>query len=460
MSAEMTPESILNEFEERGVKRIKLGVTDIDGILRGKYLTMDKARSVLKGGAGFCDCTFGWDSADNLYDNCSFSNWDKGFPDAAYHLAPESMRWLPDEPGTPFFLAELKADAGNDFHTICPRNVLKRVLARAEKMGFGVNLAYEYEFFIFDETPHSIREKNYRNLNNFTPGMFGYSILRNSVDSDLYHELLDYCEAMGMDLEGLHTETGPGVWEACIKHMPALEACDRAVLFKTFSKVFFQKRNLLATFMAKWTLDYPGQSGHLHQSLWDLSDGKSVLYDQGGQGCMSETMKHFVGGQLYGMRELSAMIAPTVNSYKRMVKGAWAPTAARWGIDNRTVALRVIQGSEKSQRVEHRLSAADGNPYLVAAAAIASGLHGIENKIKPNDPVVGNGYDGQDELPEEVQLPATLREASELFVKSEIAKEYLGSDFVNHFSASRDWESREYERAVTDWELQRYLEII
>tara|TARA_B100000029_G_C16795720_1_gene674746 strand:- start:66 stop:530 length:465 start_codon:yes stop_codon:yes gene_type:complete len=154
------------------------------------------------------------------------------------------------------------------------------------------------------------------------------------------------------------------------------------------------------------------------------------------------------------------MIAPTVNSYKRMVKGAWAPTAARWGIDNRTVALRVIQGSEKSQRVEHRLSAADGNPYLVAAAAIASGLHGIENKIKPNDPVVGNGYDGQDELPEEVQLPATLREASELFVKSEIAKEYLGSDFVNHFSASRDWESREYERAVTDWELQRYLEII
>jgi glutamine synthetase len=280
------------------------------------------------------------------------------------------------------------------------------------------------------------------------------------VDSDLYHELLDYCDAMHMDLEGLHTETGPGVWEACLKHAPALEACDRATLFKTFSKVFFQKRNLMATFMAKWTLDYPGQSGHLHQSLWGLNDGKSAFYDQAGKGQMSEAMTHFVGGQLYGMRELSAMIAPTVNSYKRMVKGAWAPTAARWGIDNRTVALRVIQGSEKSQRVEHRLSAADGNPYLVAAAAIASGLHGIEKKIKPNDPVAGNGYDGQDELPKEVQLPMTLREASEIFSQSEMAKEYLGQEFVTHYAASRDWETREYERAVTDWELQRYLEII
>jgi len=456
----MTPESILIEFEERGVKRIKLGVTDTDGILRGKYLTMDKARSVLKSGAGFCDCTFGWDSADVLYDNCAFSNWDKGFPDAPYQLVPESMRWLPDEPGTPFFLAELKADTADTFHPVCPRNVLKRVLARAEKMGLSIHLAYEYEFFIFDETPHSVREKNYRNLNNFTPGMFGYSILRNSVDSDLYHELLDYCDAMHMDLEGLHTETGPGVWEACLKHAPALEACDRATLFKTFSKVFFQKRNLMATFMAKWTLDYPGQSGHLHQSLWGLNDGKSAFYDQAGKGQMSEAMTHFVGGQLYGMRELSAMIAPTVNSYKRMVKGAWAPTAARWGIDNRTVALRVIQGSEKSQRVEHRLSAADGNPYLVAAAAIASGLHGIEKKIKPNDPVAGNGYDGQDELPKEVQLPMTLREASEIFSQSEMAKEYLGQEFVTHYAASRDWETREYERAVTDWELQRYLEII
>ena len=147
-------------------------------------------------------------------------------------------------------------------------------------MGYRAELAFEYEFFVFEETAHSIREKDYRDLTSFTPGNFGYSVLRNSAESELFHQFMDYCESMDFALEGLHCETGPGVWEAALVHRDALAMADAAALFKTFSKVFFQKRDLLATFMARWSMDYPGQSGHLHQSLCDPATGVNLFHDE------------------------------------------------------------------------------------------------------------------------------------------------------------------------------------
>jgi glutamine synthetase len=265
---------------------------------------------------------------------------------------------------------------------------------------------------------------------------------------------------MRMDLEGLHTETGPGVLEAAIAHAPGLEAADRAALFKTFAKVFFQRRELMATFMAKWSPGLPGQSGHLHQSLWDLKSDRNAFYKEGAPGNLSPLGRSFLAGQVKYLREMCALIAPTVNSYRRMVKGAWAPTASTWGIDNRTAALRVVPGSAKSQRIEHRLAAADGNPYLVSAAALAAGLAGIEEKLDLEAPIVGNAYEVQDSLPEKRRLPPTLRDSAALLRRSAVARRYLGDAFIDHFAATREWEVREFERAVTDWELRRYFEII
>jgi glutamine synthetase len=458
----MSPTSgdrLLKELQDRGTRRVKLGIADMDGVLRGKYLAMEKFASLAGGSAGFCDCIFGWDSSDTLYDNTTFSGWHKGFPDAAYRLDLGTMRWLPHEKDTPFFLAELVPPEGAEFHPICPRNVLKRVLETAAERGFEPKLSFEYEFFLFDETPRSAREKGYRDLRPFTPGMFGYSVLRTSVHSDLYLEFQDYCESMDMGLEGFHTETGPGVLEASIRVSPALAAADKAVLFKTFTKVFFQRHGLMPTFMAKWSLDYPGQGGHVHQSLWDPK-GRSLFHDARGRGGMSPLMESYVAGQLQHMRELAALMAPTINSYTRLVKGAWAPTTATWGIDNRTTAIRIVPGGEKSQRVEYRLAASDAHPYLVVAANLASGLEGIERKLALAPPVAGNAYEAQASLPESAQLPATLREAAALFGRSEMARRWFGDAFVDHFAATRDWESRQFERAVTDWELARYFEII
>ena len=438
---------------ERGLTHVKLGVFDIDGILRGKYMSRSKFESSLESGFGFCDVVLGWDSKDQLYDNVRYTGWHTGYPDANVRVLPESCRALPwEEPGL-FFLGEFAGAA----EQVCPRAVLRRVLERAHKLGYSAYAGFEYEFFVFKETPDSVREKNFRDLKPIAPDYFGYSVIRNSVWSEFYRSLLDLGEKMDFPIEGLHEETGPGVIEAAIGVDSALSAADKAALFKTFCKVHAQRQGLMATFMAKWSKDWPGQSGHIHISLKDAS-GKPVFFDAAQPFTMSETMRWFIGGQQKLMPELLAMVSPTVNSYTRLIPGFWAPTDSAWSVDNRTCALRVIAGSEKSQRVEYRVAAADANPYIILAAALGSGLWGIENRVEPDPVVEGNAYERK--FPERLALPRTLWEAAQRLKASRMAHDWFGEEFVHHFAASREWEEREFRRHITDWELARYFEII
>ena len=438
--------------ETRGLEHVKLGLFDIDGVFRGKYVSVAKLKSALEKGFGFCDVVLGWDSSDQLYDNTQVSGWHTGYRDAAVRILPETCRELPGE-NTVLFLVEFDESA----REVCPRNLLRRVCDRARSMGFSPTGSVEFEFFLFDETSHTADEKRYRDLKPISPGYFGYSMLRNSVFSEFYEELLTTCRAMDFPLEGLHTETGPGVLEAAIEHTDALAAADRGALFKTYTKVLAQRRQWMACFMAKWSPDYPGQSGHIHLSLRNDA-GDPVFFDSKQDHGMSETMRHFIGGQQALLPELAAMIAPTVNSFTRLIPGFWAPTAATWGIENRTCALRAIFGSATSQRVEYRITAADINPYIAIAAALGSGLWGIENRIEPDAPVQGSAYD--QEFGPERALPATLAEASIALGKSEAAAELFGVPFRDHFAATRMWEEREYRKHISDWELKRYFEII
>jgi glutamine synthetase len=432
---------------------VKVGVFDNDGILRGKYIDRDKFIAALDQGLGFCDVVLGWDSNDQQYDNASFTGWHTAFPDAQVRLLPQSCRALPLEGDMLLFLAEFCGRA----EEVCPRAVLRRVLERATALGYSASAAAEFEFFVFNETPDSVRDKGYRGLRNLTPGYFGYSMLRSGVHVELHQALLQLAADMRMPIEGLHTETGPGVIEAALRYTEALEAADRAALFKTFVKVLAQRRGLMATFMAKWSEQLPGQSGHLHLSLV-RGDGSAVFCDEHKPQMISDELRWFVGGQQALMPELLAMVAATVNSYSRLVPGYWAPTAATWGIENRTCALRVILGGPKSQRVEYRVAAADINPYLAIAAAIGSGLWGIEHRIEPDEPITGNCYGRT--LPAKRQLPRTLGDAAHRLARSKAAQQLFGAPFVAHFAASREWEERQFQRAVTDWELARYFEII
>jgi glutamine synthetase len=448
--------AIVQRVKQSAAGKVKVGVTDIDGILRGKYLHKDKFLTAVDSGFGFCSVVFGWDVADVCYDNSRFAGWHTGYPDALARIDLGTFREVPWDGGVPFFLGDFQ-DAEGAPSPICPRGLLKRIVASLQGAGFAALTSLEYEWFNFRETPASLAAKHHVHPQTLSPGMFGYSIIRLAQNAPFVNALFDEMAAFGVPIEGLHTETGPGVFEAAILYSDPVESGDRAVLFKTGAKEIGQRFGIMPSFMAKWNTDLPGCSGHVHQSIWDRAGKKNLLFDAERPHQMSTLFEHYVAGQMHCLPEILPLFAPTVNSYKRLVEGAWAPTKVNWGVDNRTTALRVISGSPKATRLETRVNGSDSNPYLALAAALASGLYGIQRKMRlPSAPVAGSGY-ADDAAP---VLPRNLHEATLRFEQSKIARDLFGADFVEHFAATRHWEWRQFNKAVTDWELERYFEII
>lgn len=452
----LSEKDILKYVQSHPSGKVKIAYADIDGILRGKYIAVDKFLGALKSNTTFCDVIFGWDSNDVCYDNVNYTGWHSGYPDTAARLDLSTFRKIPWENDVPFFLGEMLDPKGNP-STVCPRQLLKTITGQANKLGFQPVFSQEFEWFNFQETPKSARDKNYQGLQPLTPGMFGYSVLRTTLQQPFFDDLFNLLTKFGVPIEGLHTETGPGVLEAAIKYSDVVEAGDRAVLFKTAVKEIAYRHGIMATFMAKISESLPGCGGHVHQSLWDKNGKNNLFHDSSDKQKMSETFRQYLAGQLYCLPHILPMFAPTVNSYKRLVDGAWAPTTLTWGVDNRTVALRVLSGGDKSSRMETRVIGADVNPYLAMAAALGAGLYGIKHKLKlKQKATAGNGYT---DVSNGV-LPGTLEHATANMKSSEVAREIFGDAFVDHFTQTREWEWRQYLKAVTDWEYKRYFEII
>jgi glutamine synthetase len=444
----------LQAVRKGGRQKVKVACSDIDGILRGKYLHIDKFEGAAQSGFGFCDVVFGWDSSDQCYDNAQVTGWQHGFPDALARLDLDTHRNVPWDDGIDFFLGEF-INADGTPYPVCPRQTLKRVLKRAEKAGFQVMTGMEYEWFNFRETPQSWAEKKGVGPETITPGMFGYSLLRVNANREFFNALMDEMLAFRVPIEGLHTETGPGVYEAAIGFSEALEQADRAVLFKTGAKEIGARFGIMPSFMAKWSQSFPGCSGHIHQSL---SDGKkNLFYDEKSKRSMSKVFESYLAGQVLCLMEFAPMFWPTINSYKRLVDGFWAPVKPTWGLDNRTASFRVIAGSPKSTRLETRCPGSDVNAYLAMAAVIAAGIYGIEKGLKLTAPPITGTNVGAENIP---RAPRTLIETTRIFRQSKIAREMLGDTFVDHFASTREWEWRQWLDGVTDWEMKRYFEII
>lgn len=452
----MDNSQIIKYLQDKDVHKIKFAFADIDGILRGKVIHRKKFIDGLQEGYGFCDVVFGWDSADALYDGVEVTGWHTGFPDKPCRIDLNTFRTVPWEDNIPFFLADFSGSDGAGLAS-CPRSLLKRIMHDCEEMGFHAEFAQEFEWFNFRESPESLQEKGFSGLQPLTPGMYGYSILRPSQNSAFYYDLFNLLEQFNITLEGLHTETGPGVYEAAILHCRVLEAADKAVLFKTAVKEIAARHHIVASFMAKWNTDLPGCSGHIHQSLWSLDRRYNLFYSIEEEGNISPLLKQYIAGQLYCLPYILPVLAPTVNSYKRLVEGAWAPTTVSWGYDNRTTALRVLNPSEKYTRLEMRVPGADSNPYLAMAASLASGLYGIKNRLLLDiEAVKGNAYQNS----EIERLPADLYSAAMAMNESPVARELFGEAFVDHFVKTRLWEWKQYAKQVSNWELRRYFEII
>jgi len=452
----MNEDQIKTYLKENDINKIKFAFADIDGVLRGKVIHHKKFIDGLKQGYGFCDVVFGWDSNDACYDNVQLTGWHTGYPDRPCRVDLSTFRTIPWNENIPFFLGDFSNPDGEDLPA-CSRSLLKKIAKQCEDLGYHPEFSQEFEWFNFRETPQSLQDKGFANMENLTPGMFGYSILRTSLEDDFYNDLFNLLYEFNVPLEGLHTETGPGVYEAAIMHDHVLAAADKAVLFKTAVKEIAYKHGIMATFMAKWNENLPGCSGHIHQSLWNREKTKNLFYDAADENDMSDLHKQYLAGQLHCLPHILPMFAPTINSYKRLVEGAWAPTTITWGIDNRTTALRVLHPSEAYTRLETRVPGSDTNPYLAMAAALASGLYGIKNKLELKIPATtGNGYEDK----RNGSLAPNLLEAASMMKNSVLAKELFGNAFVDHFTNTRLWEWRQFGKSVTDWELKRYFEII
>ena len=470
---------LLFQLEGEGVEKVKLAVTDIDGVLRGKVISFEKLKGIVEKGFGFCDVVFGWDAGDRAYDNGAYTGWHTGYPDALAVVDADTFRRVPWEGGLPFFLADFRAPRGagsgdggvgglddggvsglNDGGVgealpVCPRGLLKKVIRQAEGEGYTAYFSQEFEWFNFIASSDDPARRSFGALKPLTQGMFGYSVLRASQRGDYFHALFDELKKFGVPLEALHTETGPGVYEAAILYSDVLEAADRAVLFKSGVKEIAYRFGVLPTFMAKVSETLPGCSGHVHQSLW--KDGVNLFYDRGTSTGMSGLMESYMAGQLFCLPHILPMLAPTVNSYKRLVEGAWAPTTLTWAVDNRTTALRALPGGATATRLETRVVGSDSNPYLAMAACLAAGLYGIRHQLKLEvPPTKGSGYADKSNG----VLPRNLWEATQAMKVSAVARELFGEAFTDHFVRTREWEWRQFGLAVTDWELQRYLEVI
>lgn len=452
----MDKQEILTKIKERDYTKIKFAVADIDGILRGKYIHKNKFLNALDNGLGFCDVIFGWDCNDKCYENSEITGWHTGYPDAKASVATETYRQIPWEDNIPFILGDFSNDK-KYAEAACSRSLLKRIAHQSKEMGFKPIFSQEFEWFNFQGTPSEIANSEYTGLQPITPGMFGYSILRTSLNQPFFNDLFELLQQFDIPIEGMHTETGPGVMEATVIYDDILTAADKALLFKSAVKEIAYRHNFVATFMAKWNVDLPGCGGHIHQSLWDLDKKHNLFFDPNSTEGMSSIMQHYIAGLLKCLPEILPMFAPNPNSYKRLSGGDWAPRTLTWGIDNRTCAVRAIPGSESSSRIELRVPGSDTNAYLALGASLAAGLYGIKNKLAlETAPTKGNGYlETRNGV-----LPDSLEKATKFMANSEIANELFGEAFVKHFTLTREWECQQIDEKDPQSELKRYFEII
>ncbi len=452
----MNRTEIIQVIQNTPATKIKFAVSDIDGILRGKYIHKKKFMDATHKSIGFCDVIFGWDSGDTCYEDTQLTGWHTGYPDAKATINLETYRAIPWENDLPFFIADFSTDE-TYAQTACPRSLLKRIKEECKEQGYKAMFAQEFEWFNFVGMPSEINNSGFQNLQPITPGMFGYSDLRTSLNHSYVNDLFDLLEKFNIPIEGMHTETGPGVYEATIIFDEVLAAADKAILFKSSVKKIAYLHHFVATFMAKWNTKLPGSGGHLHQSLWNPEETTNLFVDKNSGNGISRLMEHYIAGILTCLPEILPMFAPNVNSYKRLGHGDWAPSTITWGIDNRTAAVRAIKGGNQSTRAELRVPGADSNPYLAMAASLAAGLYGIKNKLDLTiKETRGNGYRDISNG----TLPDNLPEATQKMAESKIARKLFGDAFVDHFTKTREWEWKRFAEEVTDWELKRYFEII
>ena len=430
---------------------------DMQGRLMGKRLT---ARffldHVARDGSHACSYLLGTDVEMNTLPGFTLTNWRTGYHDFQVRPDLRTLRLAPWLEKTAIVLGDVYADDGQPVEE-APRRILQRQVERLASLGYTAKVAPELEFYLFKETYESAREKRYADLRPFGTYIEDYHILQTTKEEGVVRQIRNAMEAAGIPVEGSKGEWGFGQEELNLEYAEPVEMADRHVLYKHGAKEIALLNGAALTFMAKWNTDQAGSSFHLHSSLWD-AQGRAVFWDERQPLGMSETFQRYLAGQLAYTHELMYFYAPFVNSYKRYREGTFAPIRLVWGHDNRTCGFRVI-GEHGSLRVENRVPGADANPYLAFAATIAAGIAGIERQLELPEMFTGDAYEADLYRPVP-RVPGALYEAIHLFENSQLAREAFGERIVAHYLNAARQEQAAYDRAVTNWELDRYFERI
>ncbi|MFF6994053.1 glutamine synthetase family protein [Streptomyces sp. NPDC008313] len=431
------------------IDTVVLAFPDMQGRLQGKrFAARFFLDEVLEHGTEGCNYLLAVDTDMNTVDGYAMSSWERGYGDFALRPDLSTLRRLPWHEGTALVVADLAWDDGAPV-TAAPRQILRRQLERLADRGFTARVGTELEFIVFQDTYDQAWDAGYRGLTPANRYNVDYSVLGTGRVEPLLRRIRNEMQAAGLTVESAKGECNPGQHEIVFRYDEALVTCDQHAVYKTGAKEIAAQEGVSLTFMAKYN-EREGNSCHIHLSLAD-ADGTGVMAGDGPDG-MSATMHHFLAGQLAALRDFSLLYAPGVNSYKRFQPGSFAPTAVAWGHDNRTCALRVV-GHGRSLRFENRLPGGDVNPHLAVAGLVAAGLHGIEHELELPEPCTGNAYAASYE-----HVPATLREAAELWENSPLARAAFGDDVVAHYTNMARVELTAFDAAVTDWELRRSFE--
>ncbi|KAH8895340.1 glutamine synthetase/guanido kinase [Thozetella sp. PMI_491] len=458
--------------------KVRVAGVDADGVLRGKIMAKDKFLGSIKCGFGMSSAIFAWDCHDVLYPiETNVSKSDEGFADFLAYPDLGSFRRLPYEDDIPFFLLNFVSN-GKPVYA-CPRNLVKQVTEKLFGNGFKAHAGVELEFFNF-HTPSADGYANGRpdigaflqsnapsSLRPITSGMFGYSTIRPIASKRYYHDIYDLSAKANCPLEGWHTESGPGVYEAALRVSPVDEMADKVSVFKLLTKALGIEHGVTPCFLAKPVAGLPGNSGHIHISFTDL-DGNNAFTRPAPPDTdarwpdiaqVSDVGRHFIAGILDALPDIMPLLAPTINSYKRLVENYWAPVDISWGLEDRLSSVRLIAPpvcKPAATRLEVRIPGADLHPHYALSALVAAGWRGIEKKLAIPVPPKARTVGEKPEL-----LPNSLESAVLRFkANGSIAREILGDDFVDFYTTTREHELRVWREAVTDWEFNRYIEIV
>jgi glutamine synthetase len=445
-------------LRQRGSRYATVAFVDLQGQLRGKTVSVSKLLSALDEGVPFSSDNFLLDFGDIQLLPEGYLTRDQDFADERCDVDWDHPRLLPfEDPESDllFFVEFAESTSGGRWD---PRRLYRRMAQRAEAAGIVPTFAFEYEFRLFKETPDSLRDKGFQSPKLLNEVSTYGGVMHQSLWAQLFKDLRNMCEPMQIPISSMHWEQAASMGEVALGHCEGVRALDDAMLFKAHAKTLAARQNLLMSFMARPLADDDGQSGHVHFSIRDRL-GRQLFHNPRKPDGMSDAQRHAVGGIQTLLPELLLMLAPNVNSFKRLTPGAFAPIAATWGVENRTCAIRVIPGRASAQRIELRVPGSDSNPYLVASALLGAALWGMENRIEPGAATAGSSYEHADEIPDAQLFPATFRAAIERYRSSSRARAMFGDDFVEMYAGTRLAQAEQFARMVTDKELERFLEM-